>query len=98
MNIVITEKLRSYMEMQNSKDIVLEISTCNTWAGVSMDVVARLAAENEKINEEHFHKVETPSANVYILKTGIGVEDTLTLSFSNFMWIPRITVSGAYIR
>lgn len=30
MNIVITEKLRSYMEMQNSKDIVLEISTCNT--------------------------------------------------------------------
>lgn len=63
-----------------------------------MDVVARLAAENEKINEEHFHKVETPSANVYILKTGIGVEDTLTLSFSNFMWIPRITVSGAYIR
>lgn len=97
MNIVITDKLKSYMELKNSKDIVLEISTCNTWAGVSMDVVARLAAEDEKIDEEYFRKVETPSANVYILKTGIGIEDTLTLSFSNFMWIPRVTVGGAHI-
>ena len=30
MNIVITDKLKSYMELKNSKDIVLEISTCNT--------------------------------------------------------------------
>ena len=63
-----------------------------------MDVVARLAAEDEKVDEKGFQKIEVDSANVYILKTGIGVEDTLTLSFSNFMWIPRITVSGAYIR
>lgn len=97
MNIVFTDKLKAYMEAQNAKDIVLEISTCNTWAGVSMSVVARLATEDENIDEEYFHKYNTSSGNVYISKVGIGIKDTLRLGFSNFMWIPRITVEGAEI-
>ena len=97
MNIVVTEKLKKYMAHENAHDIILQISTCNTWAGVSLSVVARFAAEDEKVDEKDFQKYEVDSANVYIPKVGVGVKDTLTLSFSNFMWIPRITVDGAEI-
>ena len=98
MNIVITDKLKKYMAHENAKDIILQISTCNTWAGVSLDIVARFAAEGEEVDENGFQKNEVDSANVYIPKVGVGIKDTLRLSFSNFMWIPRITVEGAYIR
>ena len=30
MNIVITDKLKKYMAHENAKDIILQISTCNT--------------------------------------------------------------------
>ena len=30
MNIVVTEKLKKYMAHENAKDIILQISTCNT--------------------------------------------------------------------
>lgn len=46
------------------------------------------------MSEQEFQKLDTELGTVYLPKTGMKYEETVTLGFSNFMNAARITVIG----
>ena len=59
-----------------------------------MDVLARFAGKNEKLEEEGYKKVESELGVVYLPPTRMAFADTLKLGYTTYFKMPKITVEG----
>lgn len=62
-----------------------------------MEILARFANKDEKLEEEGYNKVESEVGYVYLPRGGMAYSNTLTFGFTKFLWMPRITVDGASV-
>ncbi|MGC4018459.1 MAG: hypothetical protein QM793_04000 [Muricomes sp.] len=62
-----------------------------------MEVLARFANEDEKLDESRYEEVTTELGQVYLPQRGIAYSDTIKLGISKFLWMPRIIIEGANV-
>lgn len=59
-----------------------------------MQVLARFANKDEKLEGKGYEKIPSEMGAVYLPVDGLSYSDTITLGFAKFLWMPQITVSG----
>lgn len=62
-----------------------------------MEILARFADKDERLEEEGYYKVDSELGNVFLPQRGVAYSDTLTFGVLKFLWMPRITVDGANV-
>lgn len=62
-----------------------------------MEILARLANKDEKLEKKGYEKVVSELGEVYLPQKGIEYSDTIRLGISKFFWMPRITIEGASV-
>ncbi|MBA4698535.1 MAG: hypothetical protein H2212_03805 [Ruminococcus sp.] len=59
-----------------------------------MEILARFANKDEKLEKKGYDKFASELGEVYLPQNGIGYSDTIKFGISKFLWMPRITIEG----
>ena len=96
MTFQLEERLKTYMQENQQRDILISPEMCNTWGGPVLDISARFVDPDEaaSLKEADFHSFPHSFGSVFIHRIPLSAEDTVTLGLSRFF--KRITVNGIY--
>jgi len=95
MKINLEYKLQNYMNENGHKDLVLYVTTCNTWGGVSKDVTARFAeGDEELLLNMGYETTETDLGKLYYNPKHVLMNENPQLGLGKFFWFPVIKIKG----
>ena len=96
MTITYDEKLKNYMTENNVQDLVLDVTTCSTWAGIRREVSARFAEKNEHDNLilNGYSYMESEQGKIYYKNTELRFTDNVLFKLVNLYWTQQIVING----
>lgn len=62
--------------------------------GSFVEVAARFAAENEKLDEAHYNVMDTEVGKLYVPRNSVSIGDKIGLGLRKFLWMDGVQVFG----
>ena len=99
MNVIVSEKVKRYMEEKEFSHILVEPITQSSWCGSYTDLVARFAQkrEIEKYLESGFKTLSDEFDYILIPKSNVGMSETVRFELSQFLWKSEISMNGMWM-
>lgn len=94
MKIIIDEKAKKYLENNRMNTLTVELRGCSSWSGM---IFKPLASVGKPYNTENYDLQNVDSFNVYVMKNMKAVDDTITVSTTNFLFMENLVLKGVLI-
>ena len=96
MKITFDEKLKEFMNQKNYRNIAVEVSICNTWAGAVKNLSARFVEDNEtsELNSKGYKVVTSDGINIYYKPTQVILSENITFVLKAHLWMRNIVFKG----
>lgn len=96
MSIILSEKMKKYMQEKSLSNIVVDVVKKSCWTGSFTDITARFADTNEekKLFEDDFESYDTELGKVFFAPEVQVIAPTVNFELSKVFWKEMITVEG----
>ena len=99
MNVIVSEKVKRYMEEKEFSHILVEPITQSSWCGSYTDLEARFAqkSETDKYLKGGYRFLNEENSDIIIPKENVGMGETVRFELSQFLWKSMISMNGIWM-